>query len=554
MLKAMRKNMKVVMWLLLATFVLWGGSSAIFSGSKTTNYAGTVFNKKIDWKEYDQNFSAVQNQAMLMYGEKFSQIKQYLNLEAETWSRIVLLETANKKHIRVSDNEVISTICNMPLFQDPSGKFMPDAYRRITDYFLKVPAREFEEEIKGSLKIAKLRDSIIKDVSISDSELKEAYKLKNEKVNADYALINADDFKSQAALTDDILKQFYQLHAQEFITPLRISIEYIPFEYEQYKNNINITPEEIDKYYETRKKDFQKELDDAKKKGTPEQDAVSSIKTHIKKLLIDKKAQDKADDASSSVSYELAQTQHPDFSAVAKKFNMPVKESGFFSMEESIPGIGLSYAVAYEAFKLEPGQVSNPIKAATGRYIIKLKGKKEPYVPSFDEVKQKIRDIVTLQESKTLAAKKADEFLSTIKQKMGSGASFKQACAELKLDIKSTGLFSRQDNISNIGKSEEFANMAFSGEAGKLAGIAKVSSGAAIIFATEKTGIDEEKFKNEKEQFKNTVLEEKQNTYFQDWFKKLKEKADVKIAVSAKDRAQQRTSQQSTHDHPMDDF
>ena len=46
MLKAMRKNMKAVLWVLLASFVLWGGSSAVLSSrSKTANYAGAAFGK-----------------------------------------------------------------------------------------------------------------------------------------------------------------------------------------------------------------------------------------------------------------------------------------------------------------------------------------------------------------------------------------------------------------------------------------------------------------------------------------------------------------------------
>jgi len=551
MLKSMRKNMKFIMWILLITFVLWGGSSAVLSRSKTTNYAGIVFGSKVGWKEYEINFNAVQNQAKMMYGEKFNQIKQYLNLEEDTWNRIALLRYAQKKHINVSDSEVINTVCGISLFQDSSGRFVPDIYKRVMEYFLKTSPREFEEGLKDSLKITKLREQIIKEVSVSDDEIKQAYKTKNEKINADYALINAIEFSPQVNATDEILKQYYLTHKEELKTPLRLNIEYIPFEYDQYKNGITATTEEIDKYYESRKKDYQKELDDAKQKGTPEQDTVTGIKERIKRLLIDKKAQDRADDASSNVSYELAQAKQPNFRDVAKKFNLPVKESGFFAAEESIPGIGLSYAVSFEAFKMELGQVSSPIKGQNARYIIKLKDKKEPYIPTLEEARPKIKDIIIKEEAKILAIKKGEQILSDIKQKIDSGENFKQACSDLKLEVKTTGLFSKQDYIPNIGKSDEFANIAFSQDTGKLAGLAKVPDGAAIIFITERTGIDEEKYKTEKDAFKNTVLEEKQNTSFQEWLKDLKQKADIKVAITEKDR-QAPQQQASPASFPMD--
>lgn len=502
MLKSMRKNMKAIMWVLLVTFVLWGGSSAVLSRSKTANYAGVVSGKKVGWKEYEQNYSAVLNQAKLAYGEKFNEIKQYLNLEQETWDRIILLRDAAKKRIRVSDDQVVETVCNIPLFQDAGGKFVPQIYKRVVEYFLRVPAREFEDQMKDSIKIAKLEQAVVAGVTISDNELKEVYKEKNEKVNVDYVLVSADDYKTQVSADEGKINEYYQKHLREFKTPLRVNIEYIPFEYDAYQ-----------------------------------------------------KSQDKAADAASDVSYELMQQKQPDFAAVAKKFGLPIKETGFFAMNENIPGIGLSYQVAFETFRMEPGQISPPIKAERGRYIIKVKAKKEPHIPALDEIRQKVKDAVVLEEAKNLAAKKAEELLSNIKQKMDSGSTFKQACDELKLEVKATGLFTKAGYVPEIGQSEEFANVAFSQEKGSLAGAATTPQGAAIIFVADKVGIDEKKFDAEKEQFKITALQEKQQKYFEDWFNKLKEKASVKVSVGSKIKTQEAQSQQPhPASLPLDDF
>lgn len=500
MLKSMRKNMKIIMWVLLVTFVLWGGSSAVLSRSKTANYAGVVSGKKVGWKEYEQNYSAVLNQAKLAYGEKFNEIKQYLNLEQGAWDRIILLRDAAKKRIRVSDNEVVETVCNIPLFQDASGKFVPQIYKRVVEYFLRVPAREFEDQMKDTIKISKLRDRITNDVAIGDSELLEKYKARFEKVNADFALVNADDFKTQAEINDEKINQYYQLHKQNFKTPMAVNIEYIPFEYSSYKTK------------------------------------------------------DEAEDAASDVSYELGQEKQPNIYVVAKKFNLPVKETGFFAMDEQIPGIGLSYQVAFEAFKLEQGQISNPIKTEKGRYIIKLKAKKEPYVPDLDEVKDKVKETVAFQETKKLAEKKAEELLGIIKQNVETGWTFRKACDKLGLEVNTTGLFTKSGYIPKLGEAENFANAAFSSKPGKLAGKASIAQGAAIIFVLKRMGIDEERFKKEKEEFKKSALQEKQSDYFEEYFRTLKQKANIKIISTPKEKSASTNQPSTPASIPFDDF
>jgi peptidyl-prolyl cis-trans isomerase D len=432
---------------------------------------------------------------------------------------------------------------------------VPDIYKRVIEYFLKVPAREFEDQIKGSIRIAKLRDKIIKDVGLSEDELKQLYKAKNEKINADYAKIEASDFKAEVNVTDADVNNYYQAHSQDFRTPARVNIEYIPFEYADYQKGVTVADEEAGKYYDGHKKDYEKELAEAKQKGASEQEAVLKIKDRVKKMLLEKKAQSQAADASSDVSYELTQQEHPDFAAVAKKFNLPVKESGFFAANEPIGEIGLSYTVGYEAFKLEPDQISPPVKGTRGRYIIRLKAKKESYIPPLDEIKDKVKEIVVLNEAKKLAAKKAQDLYNQVKQKMDAGSRFKDACDELKLQVKSTGLFTRQDSVPEIGKSYQFADVAFSCDAGKLAGVADIPDGSAIISVAEKTAIDEEKFEKEKDEFRKTALAEKQDEYFDKWFRKLKQDADVRIAVSTKDGTRKAQGQQAAPvSIPFDDF
>ena len=57
---------------------------------------------------------------------------------------------------------------------------------------------------------------------------------------------------------------------------------------------------------------------------------------------------------------------------------------GWFTKDKMVP----EFAAA--AFKLEPGQVSDPVKSEFGWHIIKLEGKREKSFPPFDQVKDQV--------------------------------------------------------------------------------------------------------------------------------------------------------------------
>jgi peptidyl-prolyl cis-trans isomerase C len=77
-----------------------------------------------------------------------------------------------------------------------------------------------------------------------------------------------------------------------------------------------------------------------------------------------------------------------DFAKVAKEVSKdPSAEGGdlgWFTKDRMVPEF------AEAAFKLEPGQISDPVKSQFGWHIIKLEGKREKTFPPFDQVRDQI--------------------------------------------------------------------------------------------------------------------------------------------------------------------
>src|SRR5215210_9475014 len=72
---------------------------------------------------------------------------------------------------------------------------------------------------------------------------------------------------------------------------------------------------------------------------------------------------------------------------------------GYFSKEQMVPEF------ANAAFKLENGQVSEPVKSQFGWHIIKVEDKRQKQVPEFDKVKDQIETFVVRKAQSEMVAK-----------------------------------------------------------------------------------------------------------------------------------------------------
>jgi peptidyl-prolyl cis-trans isomerase C len=72
---------------------------------------------------------------------------------------------------------------------------------------------------------------------------------------------------------------------------------------------------------------------------------------------------------------------------------------GFFTKDQMVPEF------ADVAFKMYPGQVSNPVKTQFGWHIIKLEDKRQKPIPEFEKVKDQIETFLTRKAQTEYVAK-----------------------------------------------------------------------------------------------------------------------------------------------------
>ncbi len=527
MLRFLRKrgNIKKIMWalviLIIPAFVLWGGGSSIRSRG-LPKYAGEIFGKKISFRRYEASLSACRNQALLIYGDNFNKVAKFLDLEESAWERLILLYQAKKERIKVSDKEVIGLIERLPLFQK-EGRFDRGRYNILLDYAFRASPRDFEEQIREALKIDKLKAQLLKKVSLAGEEIEKAYKTENEKAKALYIFVDPQKFTEEIHPSYDEMQHYYQSHKTEFERPEQVNAQYIALYFDQAYFEVNVTEEEIRNYYREHSQQFSVKDAKGKESATPLEEAKAQI---IERLTQDKRRvilEDKAWQISDDIAGNAAL-----FKEVAKKNQLEVKETGFFGPRQVIPEIGLSYEFLNTAFSLKIGEISDVIETPKGYFIIKLKEKKEGYIPALEEIKEKVEQAFVKQKSWQLAKNRGEELLSQIRELMQEEKlNFPKAAEKLSLTVKETGEFSRTGYISGIGQSQEFSRAAFAQKRGGLGDLIAAPNGYCILSLKEIIPVEEEKFVQEKEEFAKKLLERKRENFYKIWLINLKKKANL---------------------------
>jgi hypothetical protein len=181
MLKQLRQKrvMKKVLWALAAiiipAFVLWGAGGLRDSGNKN---AGVVFGKNITFEKYRASYNAVKNIAILTHGSEFQQVRESLNLEQSAWDRLIMVMEAERKGIKVSDEEVVARVASLPVFQTSEGLFNPRNYALVLANVLRTEPRQFEEEMRQSLLMERLMSGIFSGITEpTENEIEESLKI-----------------------------------------------------------------------------------------------------------------------------------------------------------------------------------------------------------------------------------------------------------------------------------------------------------------------------------------------------------------------------------------
>lgn len=471
--KNIRRN---VLWAVSGIIIIsfgFGFGISQFSGEiSLTDTAGKAFGRRISIKEYKDHYAATTDQAILVHGENYKRLLPFIDMDNETWTRLLLVKEAERRNIQVSDGEVIAHIQGFPFFHR-DGRFSQELYQNILKYLFRRNARQFEEGVRDQIKIVKLMRTESGPIRLSPEMIRKEYERRNQETQASYVLIDPAKFTSGVTIDTAQAKAYYETHRDEFQTPDAVKVSYITLRLGE--------------------------------KATEDEKAATAERT-------------------SAIFTQL--TQGADFNKVSQAEGLAVKETGFFSMENPDISEGWSFEVFQNIFAAPKGEVLPPVNTIAGIQILKITDLKPSAILEFKDAEPLAKEKLLAAQTLELAETKANEILPRITEGINQGQAFDQTALALGLEAKTTPFFILGDYIPDIGISQEFQETASSLNAdNRLGPVVKTPRGPVIIYWEETRPIDEQKFTEVKADFETNLLEERRIAAMNKTIKEVREKA-----------------------------
>jgi len=469
MLDFMRRHaqswmIKAALGAVVVVFVFWGIWTPRESREREFAKIGDQIITIEEARKYYQN---LRERYQMAYGGRFTEeMVQKLGLKdravKDLIHRVLLLQEAKRLGLRVTPEEVQSSLEGIPAFQK-DGVFDKATYQRAVQRVGMTPPL-FEANQQQMLLISKVQSLVASSVKISEREVLDAYRNVFERVNLEVAFLNPEDIKD-ASPTPDEVKNYFSKHREDFKIPASAKVRYLLFDPKSYLKGVEVTAKEIENYYQANPEKFVR----------PKQIKVR----HILLKADPKDAEGLAKARQNAESIREEASKGKDFSQLAKQYSEDPGtrnrggELGFISKGQVVPEFEEA------AFGLKAGEISPVIQTAYGLHIIKVDEIQEQKTDSLDTVKDQIKTLLQTRKAKEIAHDEAD-------QAYGAGVKDKtlEAFAREKgLSLKETGVFSAADKVA---LDQKLKDAALSLGKGDVSPVLRIGETFAILQVLEK--------------------------------------------------------------------
>ncbi|HSL21172.1 MAG TPA: peptidyl-prolyl cis-trans isomerase [Vicinamibacterales bacterium] len=631
MLDRMRRHKGWLKWslaLVVLAFVLLyvpdfiGGGQPSSGGTYSmTDTIARVEDRTITAGEFRRTYlNQVQIYQNAYGGQMNEQLLKQLGIDQRILQQMideeVALAEAERLNIGATDAELRQRIVTMPAFQE-NGKFIGEQRYRQVLRMQRPPLRheEFEEQLRRSLVIQKLRAALTDWMKVTDVEIDEEFRNRNEKVKLEFVVFAPDRFRDGLTATDAEIQAHFDQNKERFRIPAKRKVKYLLIDLQALRGRITILPQDVRRYYDDNVEQFstpdqvkashvlikvdEGTTDDAARKRAEEvltkakagadfaelakqhsQDESNAktggdlgffgrgamvpefeeaafglqpgqisdvVKTqfgyHVIKVTEKKagetrpfeqvrpqiedqlkweRAQQQAQQTAEDLEDEI---ENPaDLDRVGKARGLTVGESGFFTREEPIAGLGFAPEVGAAAFQLELNKVSDPIRTPSGIAYVAVTGEQQARVPGLAEVKDTVRDDLLKKKAVDAARARATSLAAAFKSD-----SFAAAAKTAGLEVKTTELIARGAPLPEVGTSEAVDTAVFALPAGGVTDPIATDNGVVIARVAERDEVTTQEIAQGRNALGDQILNERRNRFFSAYMSKAKQKMEIEI-------------------------
>lgn len=413
MFDAVRNNKRIVqIFLALITlpFALWGVDSYVRNTGAGSDVAA-VGDSKITQQEYSRAWREQLDQMRNALGPNFDPARfdtpeaRKIMLDQLINRRLMLLE-AGRLHLAVDNGQLRDVIARVPSLQE-NGQFSMARYEamlRAQGY----SQASFEAQLRQDLTLQQLSLPIGEAAIASSIGTDALLTALNETRSVAEIRFPPEAHIAQVKLSDDDLMKYYEASRKEFEEPEQVRVEFVTLNTDALKQQITVTPEQAKAWYE---KNLTRYKQDEERRAshiliTAESSAGDDVKA---------KAKAKAEDILKQV-----KANPGDFAKLAKQHSQDPGSAekggdlGFF-------GRGMMVKPFEDAaFALKEGEASDIVQSDFGFHIIRLTGIKPMKQKPFEEVRGEIEAELKQQEVQRKYAEAAETFANMVYEQSDS--------------------------------------------------------------------------------------------------------------------------------------
>lgn len=402
---------KVIIGLLIISLSIWG-MDAIVGGFSGEPEVATVNGDSITEREFLRTVQLETQQRLMQMDSPDpsmldeDQIRRDV-LESLIQERVLTLD-AQAQGLELSDADIDALITQMPQFQ-VDGQFNRDRFVA-TVRNVGMGVGEFRENMRKNYVVNQIRASIAQTGIVASENAAQLLRIQNQTRDFRVLTVNADSLSEQITVTEEEIQSFYDDNADQFREPEQVNAAYITLSLGALADAIEISEEDLRAFYDEQAEEYAREERRA---------------AHI---LIEDGSDAEATIASIQERLEAGES----FADLAEEFSadtVSARDGG----DLGYAGRGV-YDEAFEnaLFALEDGEVSGPVETSFGIHLIRLEGVRRSDVPSFESLRDELRD--------ELARSRASERFAEVRAQLADAAyaadDLAGPAAELGLDVR----------------------------------------------------------------------------------------------------------------------
>lgn len=378
-------------------------------------------------------------------------------------ARVLVLE-AERHGLRVTDAEVGTAIANSPAFQREGAFIGAAAYLDLLRS-ARLDPRTFENGVRSDLLSTKLQALVTQSPYVSDLELVEEYRRRNESASVDVWFVSSAARLGDVEITEAEAAAHYDADPSAFELPVQRRIRYFTLSEQTVGEEVTVRQREIQRYYDRNL--FQYQMGERAEAAhillQPESEAEEEATRTLAARLADR-AREGEDFA------ELARAYSADEATAADG-----GELGVFGPEEMLPEF--SEAV----FSMQPGEISEPIRTDYGFHVVAL----HSLEPAETQELTEVQDDIEMRLRREKAAELLTERVLELEQRAPRAGRLEDLLAEHPLVmIQESDFFGEGEVVFELA-SAEAAAAAFRAGIGDVVGPVRLATGVAFLEVAE---------------------------------------------------------------------